>query len=222
MGVIVLALNALTLAAQTEDRPPEPARLLDGSVPGMTPFTTAGGNVVLTVAVSSSGQVGGVEVLRTTPPFTEPLVDAVRAWRFSPALDGKQRPIDSQVLVASLIRPPDLYLQAVGTPPKDVRAADPRVAFPTLMPTPRYAIDAHAGGTVLVEVGVDRSGHVAAAAAVKSCPPFDTIALDSARSWTFRPAEGPDLPPMTFAYLLFVFRAPVVGAGSPGSAAWAK
>ena len=35
-------------------------------------------------------------------------------------------------------------------------------------------------------------------------------------SWTFRPAQDPMAPPSTYAYLLFVFRQPVVG-GAPAS-----
>ena len=221
-GAIVLALTTLSFAqapasAPGGDVPPEPARLLDGSVPGITPFATAGGNVVLSVAVSPAGRVGAIDILRTTPPFTDALVESVRAWRFSSALDNKGRPVDSHVLVSSLIRPPDLYSQAVGTLPKDVRTSDTRVPFPAQMTTPRYPVNANAGGSVLVEARIDKSGHVVSTNTIKSLPPFDSSALDSVRSMTFRPAEGKDDPPTTYAYLLFVFRAPVVGAGSPGT-----
>src|SRR5262249_919301 len=153
--------------------PPEPARLVDGSLPGMTPFATAGGNVVLSVAVSSAGRVGAIDVLRTTPPFTQALVESVRAWRFSPALDSRGRPPDGHVLVSSVIRPPDLSSQAVGPPPKDVAAPDARVPFPAQFSTPGYPVNAHAGGSVLVESRIDKSGHVISARTVKSLPPFD-------------------------------------------------
>jgi len=218
-GVILLGLSALAMAqAQTPpEPPPEPARLLDGSIPGMTPFATAGGNVVLSVAVLPDGHVGTIDVLRTTPPYTDALVESVRAWRFSPALDSKRRPIDAHVLVSSVIRPPDLYSQTVGTPPKDLRTTDTRVPFPAQSSTPPYPVNAHAGGSVLVESRIDKSGHVVGVTTVKALEPFNVAALDAARSATFRPAEGPDVPPVTYAYQLFVFRAPVVGAGSPGT-----
>src|ERR1043166_3537923 len=96
-GVILLGLSALAMAqAQTPpETPPEPARLLDGSVPAMPPSAPAGGNVVVSVAVLPDGHVGTIDVLRTTPPYTDALVESVRAWRFSPALDSKRRPIDA-------------------------------------------------------------------------------------------------------------------------------
>jgi hypothetical protein len=39
--------------------------------------------------------------------------------------------------------------------------------------------------------------------------------MASARAWSFRPAQGPGLPANTYAYLIFAFRVPVVGA-APG------
>ena len=71
-------------------------------------------------------------------------------------------------------------------------------------------------GKRMVESRIDKSGRVLTSTLVKSQPPFDASALDTLRTWTFRPAEGPDVPATTYAYLLFVFRAPGVGAGSPG------
>src|SRR4029077_8702551 len=110
-----------------------------------------GASVLWSVAVSASGAVTAMEVLRTTPPYTDPLVASVRAWRFSPALDGKGRPIDSRVMVSSVIRPPDLYSNAVGTLPKDVKTSDTRVPFPAQTSTPVYPVNANGGGSVLVE-----------------------------------------------------------------------
>jgi TonB family protein len=163
---------------------------------------------LLSVAVSSSGAVTAVDVLRTTPPFTEALVQAVRTWRFSPALDAKRKPMNTRVLVDGVIGAPSLPLRGptLGTPPKDVSTADTRVPFPAQTAQPSYPVNARFAGTVLVEARVDPTGHVVGATAVRSSPPFDTPALDAARTWTFRPAQGADVPPTTLAYLLFVFR----------------
>ena len=65
---------------------------------------------------------------------------------------------------------------------------------------------------MLVETRVDPAGRVVGVTAVRSAPPFDTPAMDAARAWTFRPAQGAAAPPSTYAYLLFVFRQPVMGA----------
>src|SRR4051812_35711247 len=124
---IVLAWPALALAQADL----EAARFMDGSIPiRMPPNALAGGDVVLSVAVSPAGAVGAVDVLRATPPYTDVVVEAVRTWKFSPAVDSKRKPIDSRVLIDAVVSPPALYGPTLGTPPKDVTTADTRVPFP--------------------------------------------------------------------------------------------
>ena len=207
-GAIVLACSTAALTQADI----EPARFNDGSIPRMPPLATAGGDVQLSVAVSSTGSVGAIDVLRATPPFTDPIIEAVRSWRFSPALDSRRKPMDTHVLVGAVIGAPSINVPTVGTPPKDVSTSDTRVPFPAQTNAPVYPVNARFEGTVLVEARVDATGHVVAVTAVRSAPPFDSPALDAARSWTFRPAQGAGAPPSTYAYVLFVFRQPVMGA----------
>ena len=209
MTCAILLASAAPAYAQADI---EPARFIDGSIPRMPPLAASGGDVLLSVAVSSSGVVGAIDVLRSTPPFTDSLVGAVRTWKFSPALDSKRTPMDTRVLIDAVVGAPSLNVPTVGTPPKDVSTADTRVPFPAQTSGPVYPVNARSEGTVLVETRVDAAGHVVGVTAVRSSPPFDTPALDAARSWTFRPAQGAAAPPSTYAYLLFVFRQPVVGA----------
>jgi TonB family protein len=212
MTCAILLASAAPALAQADI---EPARFIDGSIPPMPALAVSGGDVVLSVAVSSTGAVGAIDVLRTTPPFTDIVVQAVRTWRFSPALDPKRKPMDTRVLVDAVIRAPALYGPTLGTAPKDISTADTRVPFPAQTSTPVYPINARNTGTVLVETRVDAAGHVVGVTAVRSSPPFDTPALDAARAWTFRPAQGADAPPSTYAYLLFVFRQAMFTAASP-------
>src|SRR5437667_8253657 len=89
---IVLAWTALAFAQSD----PEPARFTDGSIPQrVSPLAAGGGDVMLSVAVSPAGVVGTVDILRSTPPFTDMVVEAVRTWRFMPALDARRKPMDS-------------------------------------------------------------------------------------------------------------------------------
>jgi TonB family protein len=178
----------------------------------MPPLAASGGSVVLSVAVSASGSVGGIDVLRSTPPFTDAAVSAVRTWRFSPARDSARKPMDTRVLVDAVVGAPSLNVPTVGTPPKDVAPADTRVPFPAQASAPSYPVNARSEGTVLVEARIDPAGHVVGATAVRSSPPFDSAAIAAARSWVFRPAQGAAAPPSTYAYMLFVFRQPVMGA----------
>ena len=193
----------------------EPARFIDGSIPQMPPLAASGGDVMLSVAVSASGTVGAVDVLRSTPPFTEAVVAAVKTWRFSPALDGKRVPMDARVLVDVVVGAPSLNVPTAGTPPKDVSSSDTRVPFPAQVSAPSYPVNARSEGTALVETRVDPTGHVVGVTSLRSSPPFDVAAMDAARAWTFRPAQGAAAPPSTYAYLLFVFRQPVMGAAPP-------
>ncbi len=213
---IACGIAALT-SAMLAQAGVEPARFIAGSIPAVPVTMTAGADVIVSAAVSPAGDVASVDVLRTTPPFTGAVVDAVRAWRFSPALDPDRKPISSRVLVQAIARPPSLNAPTVGTPPQDVAAADSRVPFPAQTQPLIYPVNARVEGTVLVEARVDATGHVASATVLRSSPPFDTPALDAARGWTFRPAQGANVARSPYVYLLFVFRQPLVGAtSSPG------
>ena len=209
-GAILLA-SAASVRAQADI---EPARFVDGSIPRMPPLAAAGGDVALSVAVSSTGAVGAIDILRAAPPYTDPVVDAVRTWRFMPALDSKRKPMESHVLVDAVVGSPGGYGPAAGTLPKDL-SSDTRVPFPAKTYGPAYPVNARAEGTVLVEARVDATGHAVAVTAVRSAPPFDSPALDAARTWTFRPAQGADAPPSTYVYILFVFRQQVYASPAP-------
>ena len=192
----------------------EPARFVDGAIPRMPPNAVSGGDVLLSVAVSSTGAVGAIDVLRSTPPFTDSVVAAVKTWKFSPALDSTRKPMDTRVLVDAVIGAPTLNTPTLGTPPKDAAPPDRRIPFPAKASAPAYPVNARFEGAVLVETRVAPSGQVVGVTAIRSSPPFDTPALDAARTWTFRPAQSADAPPSTYAYLLFVFRQPVAGAAA--------
>src|SRR6478672_8387468 len=78
------AIPAIVLITQSGFTP---ARLRDGAVPPI-PFQAAGGGeVFLELSVDAHGVVQDVTTLRATPPFTEWMTRAVRAWRFDPAVE---------------------------------------------------------------------------------------------------------------------------------------
>src|SRR5476649_1040507 len=92
VAAFAVALAMLTPVAAFAQADIQPARFIDGSIPQMPPLASGGGDVALSVAVSASGSVGAIDVLRSTPPFTDVVTAAVRTWRFAPALDGKRMP----------------------------------------------------------------------------------------------------------------------------------
>jgi len=209
-------ISALTISllAQADI---EPARFRSGAAPVVPVMMTAGGDVIVSLAVSSGGAVTDVDVLRSTPPFTDAVVRAVRTWRFTPALDAERKPTESRVLVDAVARPPTLNSPTVGTPPVNVGPPDPRMPYPAQAQPPLYPINARTEGTVIVETRLDATGHVVDATVVRSKPPFDSAAVDAARGWVFVPPTAPNAAMSPYAYLVFVFRQPIVGPVSgPG------
>jgi TonB family protein len=208
VGILVSVLATGMAGGQAD---PTAARLLNGELPGLPVQAVAGGEVVLSLTVSEVGAVGPIDVLRTTRPFTDMVITAVRGWRFAPAADAMGKPVTSRVLVGATFGAPSLNVPTVGEPAKDI--APPATALPMPLTTgmPPYPLNARSAGMVLIEALVAPSGRVADVTAIRSSPPFDEPSMEAARGWTFRPPQGPGLPSNTYAYLIFAFRPPVVG-----------
>jgi TonB family protein len=207
MAALVAAARAVSGQAD-----PVAARLQSGGLPIVPVQAVAAGEVLLSVTVSPAGSVGAIDVVRTTPPFTDAVIAAVRGWRFTPALDEQRKPMASRVLVGAMFGSPSLRVPTVGEPPKDVTPAATALPMPLTTPMPQFPVNARSGGTVLIETLVAPSGRVVAVTAIRPNPPFDEPAMEAARGWLFRPPQGPGLPPNNYAYLIFAFRPPIVGA----------
>jgi TonB family protein len=208
-ALIAAVLAVHGVAGQAAD--PLPARLQHGELPIVPVQAVAAGEVLLSLNISSAGSVGAVDVLRTTPPFTDAVVAAVRSWRFAPAVDDQRKPMASRVLVGAMFSAPSLRAPTVGTPPKDVAPAATALPMPLTAPMPLYPPNARSAGTVMLETLVAPSGKVVAVTTIRSNPPFDEPAMQAARAWVFRPPQGAGLAPNNYAYLIFAFRQPVVG-----------
>jgi TonB family protein len=200
----------------------EPARFESGDVFLTQPLMTAGGGeVLLELDVSSSGEVTGVIVLRKTPPFTELLRQAVSGWRFAPAREVLEPPeapvaIDSKVLVVGFFQPAMLEV------PEDVAPPSADVPFPATMVGPLFPSTAylHTSLAVAIEVEVGAEGKVTSSKVVRSAEGLDSAATNAAREWRFRPARRKGKAVSSVAYIVFGFREPVVsgeGAGPTGA-----
>jgi TonB family protein len=100
----VLVLAAVSWGAQPEAFvEPLPETTVD---PVVSPMVYQGGTVVLRVTVGESGSVGEIEVVQPFPALTDPVVAAVRRWRFKPAtLNGRPVPASTTVAVyVALVR----------------------------------------------------------------------------------------------------------------------
>ncbi len=195
----------------------QPARFHSGEVVVQPPMA-GGGQVLLELDVSASGEVTKVTVLRSTPPFTDLLQKAVGGWRFTAAREARGEPealaaVDSKVLVAGFFRAPTLYnAPALGEAPKDVASAvgggpisrvDGRSALPSNR-SPAHEPDGSGGGGRRGR----RQSHVEQSSPAGQAG-LDAAALDGARQWRFRPARRKGTAIASVAYIVFGFREPV-------------
>jgi TonB family protein len=217
---ILLLCLGVVVSAQSRFRP---AQYAGGPLPIVPVRAVGGGEVMLELAVARDGSVTGVKPLRSTPPFTETFTAAAKTWRFRPAQQlvepaDKSRPpawesVEATVLVAGVVRPPALNSPTLGQPSQDVGAAADTTPFPLRIIAPPYPPLARDEGSVLVEVMIDAGGKVSEAKALTSSPGFEQLALNTARTWSFRPARAKGQAVAAYAYLVFAFRQPVTGSG---------
>jgi TonB family protein len=197
------------------------ARFVSGRMPVGPWLAVSGGEVFLEALVGADGRVDSIRTLRTTPGFTNAVIEAVREWRFTPATEAVEfsagpslappSPVAAPVFVAAMFAPPALNGPTLGQPPQDLVAASAETPTPTGASPAAYPPRALGDGTVLVEVTIDSTGALTDAQITLSSPPFDAAALSAARSWSFRTARRHGNSVTTRAYLLFAFREPVIG-----------
>ena len=220
MPRVLSLVVACILAALTQQEPPySPAQLRQGRPPLIPEEAVAGGEVLVELDVSAGGAVTRARPLRTSPPFTELVLDAVRGWRFAPARElvqagdrSSRRPVASSVLVAAVYRAPVLVGPTLGEAPKDVSSPSSAVASPAMMPAPPFPPHALLSGTVLLEVHVDADGAIENVIVLRATPPFDDISVKTVREWVFRPAQRNGVRAPAVVYVVFAFRAPVQAA----------
>jgi TonB family protein len=212
--VPTLALTVLLLASAAQFTP---ARLSSGAVP-MVPVESVGwSQAVFELAIAADGSVARVETLSEKSPFVDSLGSALQAWTFTPAEEkgageeteeAKAKPVDTRVMVAGFLRPPELLV--VAPAPARPPATSPAVPKPVQMVPPAYPPRGMGDGIVVLEVAVDETGAVGPVKVVQSSPAFDQAAVDAGKMWSFQPAMRNGQPVASFAYLVFGFRQPVV------------
>ena len=221
--LIVAVLVACALESASAQQIASPAVYLEGELPAVPFFSmgVGGGEVILELTVTINGSVSAVRPLRVTPSFVEPLAEAARSWRFSPAEEfvppaerrpgeRDKRPIESKVLVAALIRPPTLNSPTFGEPVQDVSSPSLGTPFPLSTTVPPYPATAYSPGVTLVELRLDPSGVVIGARVVRSAPPFDDASLTAAGQWKFDPPRVRGVRSPSLVYVVFGFPRPVV------------
>jgi hypothetical protein len=114
MNVFKVAASALALSVVVSAQLPSytPPRLVRGDLPSLPPpNVVGGGEVMIEATIDQRGALTGPIVLRSTPPFSNLVLDAVSRWAFTPAratTGGKETVVDGTVLIAAVYRPPTL------------------------------------------------------------------------------------------------------------------
>jgi TonB family protein len=186
----------------------QPAHLLSGTAPKV-PFNAIGWvEAVIDLEVDAAGHVVKTTGLRATPGGLDAVLPALKDWRFRAANDG-ERAVASHVLVATMMRPAQLFDPAGGSPAVDLKPPIDGALFPTSMTRPKYPARRVGDRVVVVEAQVAANGRVERAAIVGPTSGFDEDAQSTARSWVFSAArhDGSTVPGV--AYLIFGYRAPV-------------
>ena len=194
-------------------------RLRESAVPALPPAARGGGEVVLELEVDAGGTVTQVTPLRRTPPFTEALAGAVRSWRFEPAivvLDSGRTAVPGRVLVVAVFRPASLYAgPTAGTPPQVRGRPSPDLSEPASVPVPPYPPTAVGDAGVIVEIDMTARAEPRDYRVVTPVSGFDQAALDTVRTWRFRPPRAPGTAGQLFLYAVLGFRAPLAPDSRP-------
>ena len=222
-AAIVLVVSAATPGKYT------PPRYRGGAPAPNQVAVTGGGEVFVQVSLDESGGVAAVTPLRATAPFTESVVNAVRRWTFSAAIqemvpDADEVPqtvakrlVNSKVFVAAMFRPPTLAGGTLGAAPSDVGAPASEMPFAMSTTMPVYPPNSMFEGTVLIEALVSPIGAVKETRVLQSAGGFESAALAALSAWSFRPARVNGTLTDAYVYVSFGFRPPVgpAGTGTP-------
>jgi hypothetical protein len=212
---LVLAATIGTADMQNATAP----RLREGGLPARIPEAFGGGEVVLELAVDSSGAVTRVEHLRLTPPYADVLAHSAAAWRFEPAtelIDGRTAAVPARVLVVALFRPASFYAGPAPGIPLQVRGLpSPQLPHPDSLVMPAYPPTATGSGIVLVEIEMTARTGPRGYRVVSPASGFDGAALDAVRAWRFSTPRAVNAPEQVFVYAVLGFRAPLAPATPP-------
>jgi outer membrane biosynthesis protein TonB len=208
------ALFVVVSAQQTTYIPPHLVRGDLPSLPG--PMVVGGGEVMIEATIDQTGALTHPVVLRTTPPFTNLVLDAVSRWSFEPAratVDGRQTVVDGGVLIAAIYHPPTLLNgPTIGERSQDLASASSNAPYAVSTAAPSYPLQTQMGAVLLYEISLDEAGQVRSVRAVATSPPFDAAAKDALVQWKFRGATAKGRPVPSTAYVIFGFSQPVIPA----------
>ncbi len=170
------------------------------------PPDAASGGTVAALLSLTSGAVTRVDILSGGEPFVSAASSALRGMRVA------EDPGMERMLAVVNYREPGLF--ALGDPNQPVPAptsVPASIPYPETVTQPAYPPNAAGEGAVILRVAISATGNVEKVETVKSQGILTESGLDALKSWTFTPArDSRGRPVASAAYIIFVFRAPVL------------
>jgi outer membrane biosynthesis protein TonB len=204
-----LALTGQTIP-ETEKPLFQPAQIISVTDIAMPADCTADGAVVLNALITEDGKPREVEVRRDIPCLTKLALDAVKEWKFSPAMVNG-RSVNSRIAVAVTFCPAGSMADplSVGSlkPQSDAAIqAEFQPAEVLRGKFPIYPMDAAAFGAVVLEVSLNMKGDAGEVRVLQDLPPFTSHAKDVVGDWRFMAATDNGNPIPSKIVLAFVSR----------------
>lgn len=218
LALMVPACGVLVSAQAGKFTPPRLVRVQMPPVP--EPRIVGGGEVLLEFIIDQRGFPTRPGIVRSTPPFTQMMLDAVSRWHFEPAKvadeRGIEQPVDAAISVAAAFRPPTMVNGPVlGEAPKDLMKPSGEASYPLSIPMPDFPPQALDGSVVLYELSLDANGRLTNSRNVAVAPGYEGVTRSALSTMVFRGALYRTRPVPSSAYVVFGFRSPVT-PGVPG------
>ena len=182
------------------------------------PDSAVTGVVTLGVSVDASGAVENVTVIRDLPPLTAAAQDALKNWKFGPAVkNGKF--VAGNVRVHIVFNPfnvgdPDAGAGQEASGGQGDSGSSDDDFQPAQLQSATYAQypeNTVASGTVLVQLNVDPDGTVQGARVMKGSGPLAGAVTRTVKSWTFTAASYKGNAVRSVVPVAFVFASPAQG-----------
>jgi hypothetical protein len=167
--------------------PPVPVSLVTTPYPPQALF---GSEVVLDALIDTEGRIADLNVVHGTAPFSQPVLDAVHTWTFSPAQ------ADGQVVQARMgivVQFPQSFLPKLasrehkyGPPAED--SVD-HAALPVSTVEPDYPVNTVAEESIILYNFVNQQGKVTSTQVLRDVEPFTATTLAALKKWQFVPGK---------------------------------
>jgi len=171
----------------------EPIKIMRPTYPKEAAKKKIHGQVLVKVSVSETGDVDTVEVISGDPILAKAAVDAMRRWKFKPFIhDGKA--IKASTRIPMDFGSDDQDLSGLENAPGDPKLLQlpEKVSRGMLVKRvqpvyPAIAMQGHIQGTVVLEVIIEKDGHISQVTPVSGPPVLVSAGVDAVRQWMYRP-----------------------------------